>query len=157
MTFREVIITAECQPPDGLVREDTTFVLPLQEGELNLLCTPQHWHFLDDGDPTRIRCLATVQDGHHVLINGARVFYFSQKGHFYTASTGGVRADEYISGTPPAEGGQAILWLRVEEQFAFPDPITPETTCEVRVELLYYGGVAADAVIVQLQRGSGGQ
>jgi hypothetical protein len=156
MTFREVVISAECRPPDGAVREDTTFVLPLQEGELNLLCTPQHWHFIDDGDPTRIRCLATVQDGHHVLINGARVFYFSQKGHFYTASTGGVRADEYISGTPPAESGQAILWLRVEEQFAFPDPITPETTCEVRVELLYYGGVATDAVIVQLQRGSGG-
>ncbi len=156
MTFREVTITAECRPPDGTVREDTTFVLPLQEGELNLLCTPQHWHFIDDGDPTRIRCLATVQDGHHVLINGARVFYFSQKGHFYTASTGGARADEYISGTPPAEDGQAILWLRVEEQWAFPDPITPETTCEVRVELLYYGGVATDAVIVQLQRGSGG-
>jgi len=156
MTFREVVISAECRPPDGTVREDTTFVLPLQEGELNLLCTPQHWHFIDDGDPTRIRCLATVQDGHHVLINGARVFYFSQKGHFYTASTGGARADEYISGTPPAEDGQAILWLRVEEQWAFPDPITPETTCEVRVELLYYGGVATDAVIVQLQRGSGG-
>jgi hypothetical protein len=156
MTFREVTISAECRPPEGLVREDTTFVLPLQEGELNLLCTPQHWHFIDDGDPTRIRCLATVQDGHHVLIDGARVFYFSQRGHFYTASTGGVRADEYVSGTAPAESGQAILWLRVEEQWAFPDAITPETTCEVRVELLYYGGVATDAVIVQLQRGSGG-
>ncbi len=158
MTFREVIITAECQPPEGTVREDTTFVLPLQEGELNLLCTPQHWHFLDDGDPANVRCLATVQDGHHVPINGARVFYFSQRGHFYTASyPGGVRADEFISGTPPgAADGQAVLWLRVEEEWAFPDPITPETTCEVRVELLYYGGVASDAVIVQFQRGSGG-
>jgi hypothetical protein len=156
MTFREVIISAECRPPDGTVREDTTFVLPLQEGELNLLCTPEHWHFTDDGDPTRIRCLATVQDGHHVVINGAEVFYFGQRGHFYTASTGGVRADEYISGTPPAESGQAILWLRIEEEWAFPDPITPETTCEVRVEILFYGGVATDAVIVQLQRGSGG-
>ncbi|MBM3325012.1 MAG: hypothetical protein FJY66_05030 [Calditrichaeota bacterium] len=156
MTFRPVVISAECRPPDGAVRKDTTFILPLQEGELNLLCTPEHWHFTDDGDPTRIRCLATVQDGHHVVINGARVFYFSQRGHFYTASTGGVRADEYISGTPPAENGQAILWLRVYEQWAFPDPITPETTCEVRVELLYYGGVASDAIIVQLQRGSGG-
>ncbi|MBU1937683.1 hypothetical protein KKG05_09820 [bacterium] len=155
-TFQPVIITAECQPPNGTVREDTTFVLPLQGGELNLLCTPQHWHFLDDGDPTRIRCLATVQDGHHVPINGARVFYFSQRGHFYTASTGGSRADEYITGTPPADDGQALLWLRCEMQWAFPDPITVETTCEVRVELLYYGGVAADAVIVQFQRGSGG-
>jgi hypothetical protein len=155
-TFQPVIITAECQPPEGTVREDTTFVLPLQEGELNLLCTPQHWHFLDDGDPTRVRCLATVQDGHHVPINGARVFYFSQRGHYYTASSGGSRADEYITGTPPADAGQAVLWLRCEMQWAFPDPITVETTCETRVELLYYGGVAADAVIVQFQRGSGG-
>ncbi len=155
-TFQQVIITAECQPPEGTVREDTTFILPLQEGELNLLCTPQHWHFLDDGDPTRVRCLATVQDGHHVPINGARVFYFSQRGHFYTSSTGGARADEYVTGTPPADNGQSILWLRCEMQWAFPDPITVETTCEVRVELLFYGGVASDAVIVQLQRGSGG-
>jgi hypothetical protein len=156
-TFEDVTVMARAAVPGGgYVQGSQTFPLPLQDCVVTLLIQPAAWHFGLLGDPTRIRCDAVVQDGHGTPINNALVYFFSTKGQFYTAATGGQQIDERLTGQPPDPPGQATLWLRAQLQYTFLDPITPEVTGTVNVALYGYPDCVTDGQQVLFQRGSGG-
>jgi hypothetical protein len=155
-TFEEVTVMARASVPGGgYVQGSQTFPLPLQDCAVTLYITPAAWHFIQLGNPTRIRCDAVVQDGHGTPINNALVLFFSTKGQFYTAATGGQQVDQRLTGQPPDPFGQATLWLRAEMQYTFLDPITPEVTGTVSCSVYSYSECVTDGQQVLFQRGTG--
>jgi hypothetical protein len=145
-TFNTVLISAATANETSTEIE---FILPLQDGFLDLYCAPSSWHFGAQGNPCRIQCQAVVQDGHDVLINGATVYFASQRGRLYSTSAG-IPPERSFAFSGPAGGspnGQAILWLVEDVDNIFPDPVTPEIAGEVRAEVVGYSTATAAQVI----------
>ncbi|MBI5059604.1 hypothetical protein HZB60_07495 [candidate division KSB1 bacterium] len=154
-TFETISITARTAAP-GAVSATELFTLPMQEPLLDLICTPNAWHYGQRTDPSQIQCVAMVQDGNSVPINGATVVFTTQRGAFFPTATGGSEIINGRRNTGPVANplflnGQAFVWLRAFEQYVFASPLETERTVEVRAEVEGYGE-AVDAVIVNFQR-----
>lgn len=137
------------------VRDSIQFELPLQQGILDLYCAPGAWHFVQQGDPCNIECIATVQDDHDVLINGAYVYFTAQRGLLFPFSSPNSTPDDGLAENfaftgPPNPTGQAILWLNSPDQYIFPSPDIPEISGEVRAEVVGYNS-AADAQVINFR------
>ena len=156
-TFSVVFITARTGG-DEPVEEVIEFVLPLQEPSIALTVYPASWHFPTQGNTCQIQCFALVQDGHGVAINGAQVDYYVQRGRLYTACTGGQERYWAISGPagdpPGQQNGHSFLCLRGTPADIFPDPLTPEITGEVAVEV-HGHPEATDSRLILFRRGQG--
>jgi hypothetical protein len=155
-TFTTVFITARTGGANP-VSETIEFVLPLQEPTIELT-TVGNWYFPIDGDPCRIPTTCLVRDGHHNLINGARVDYMVQRGQFFTSCTAGTHRDWATTGPfgdPSGQpDGECFLCLRGTAASIFPDPFTVELNAEVRVEVHGYTEATDNAQIL-FRRGAG--
>ena len=152
-TFESIALQATCRISEtDSVYGVETFELPLQECEITLVCQPEHWHFVENGDPSQIECIVTVRDGHGEPINNARVLFFATRGQFYTSAVGGQQVEQRLSGQPPDEPGEATLWLRGYEAYVFPDPVTPEITGTVHASVYGYQACVTDGIQVIFQR-----
>ncbi len=155
-TFQTVFITARTGEANP-VSEQIDYVLPLQQPAISLNCLPNNWCFDIRGTPCRIECNVVVIDGNEVRINGALIDYGAQRGQFYTQSNGGTPTNQAITGpqgNPVGENGETALWLRGSNIEMFPDPLVPEASCEVTVEIHGYPA-ATDAQLVLMRRGCG--
>jgi hypothetical protein len=154
-TFEEVTLRATCKISESdSVYGVETFPLPMQSCVVTLYCEPIHWHFGMPGQETysRIKCTVTVRDGHTELINNALVIFFSTRGEFYTAANGGTQVDRRLTGQPPDEPGEAVLWLRGYPAYVFPDPQTPEVVATVNASVYGYQACTTTGVQVLFQR-----
>jgi len=137
-TNQTVQITASTA--NGII-ETFDFVLPIQVPGLELNCLPGSWHFGANGNPCRIELRATVRDGHEVLINGQTVYYNAQRGRMY-GNQNGTGPTLSLAVTGPDFGapsdGICSLWLVEQENFIFPDAVTPEIPGTVFAEVLGY-------------------
>jgi hypothetical protein len=133
------------------VQTERPFILPLQDGFVDLRCDPGSWHFIADGPECQIRCDAEVQDGHDVDITGATVFYYTDRGRLYNNQNGnGDPVSFAITGTD----GIATLWLVDTAPFIFPDPLIVEIPGPVNVEVVGYSQ-ATDNFTINFRRGGG--
>jgi len=152
-TFVSITLQATCRISEfDSVYGVETFELPMQECVITLVCQPEHWHFVENGDPSQIECIVTVRDGHGEPINNARVLFFSTRGQFYTAAVGGQQVEQRLTGQPPDESGEAVLWLRGYVAYVFPDPQTPEITATVHASVYGYQACITDGIQVIFQR-----
>lgn len=155
-TFETVFITARTGEQNP-ISEQIDYVLPLQEPAISLNCLPDNWCFDIRGTPCRVACNVVVTDGHSVRINGALIDFGTQRGQFYTQQNGGTATNQAITGpngNPPGEMGQTALWLRGSSVEMFPDPLVPEASNQVTVEVHGYPA-ATDAQLILMRRGCG--
>ncbi|MBK6765913.1 MAG: hypothetical protein IPG71_06160 [bacterium] len=138
---------------NGII-ETMDFVLPIQEPGVELYCVPGSWHFGANGNPCHIELRAVVRDGHEVLINGQTVYYNAQRGRMYGNQNGtGPTLSLAITGPDfgaPADG-ECSLWLVEQENFIFPDDVTPEIPGTVFAEVLGYD-IAQDNQTISFRR-----
>jgi hypothetical protein len=149
-TFNTISINARTA---NSISTSIQFELPLQDGQLDLNCAPGSWHFGQLGSPCNIMCVATVQDGHDVLINGAYVYFTAQRGLLFESfhtNTPTELATSYATTGVNAPSGQAILWLNSAEDDIFPAPDIPEISGEVSAEVVGYS-IAADAQVINFR------
>lgn len=149
-TFQNVVLTAWVAEPG--VSDQFDLQLPIQIPAISLECDPSAWYYddpdIDQPDPSHIKCIAVVKDGHENRINGAEVRFLSTKGHFYTQEFGGQETSTRLTGLPPEDDGTAVLWLRARESAVFLIPQEPEVTAEVRATIVNYGEATDTKIVI---------
>ena len=143
------------------VTETIELTLPIQTPTIELtIGHGAEWHFPTDGDPCRISCTALVTDGHDVEINKQQVDYYIQRGSLWTVCPGSGGTERSWATTGPLGDpsgqpeGTAFLCMRDLATNIFPDPLTPEITGDVTVEV--HGFTAAtDSRLILFRRGQG--
>ncbi|MCC6476490.1 Ig-like domain-containing protein [bacterium] len=147
VTNSEVSITA--RTANG-TQASYAFILPVQEPAITLNCDPGSWHFGANGNPCHIRLIADVTDGHLNPINGQLVYYVAQRGRIHISDNIAAPLTSFAV-TGPQGGfttdGECILYLVENEEFIFPDPLTPEIPGEVRVVVVGFTDAMASQVI----------
>jgi hypothetical protein len=151
-TNDSVTVRAACAVSGGNIYGMERFPLPLQDCTVTLYIQPEAWHFVELGDPAWLECCAVVQDGHGQLINNQLVLFFTTKGRFVAAQGSTQYIMEKLTGQPPDGPGEACLWIRAEEQYVFPDPITPEVTGTVHCSVYGYSECITDGQQIIFQR-----
>jgi adhesin/invasin len=147
VTNSEVAVTA--RTANG-TQSSYTFALPIQEPAITLNCDPGSWHFGANGNPCHIRLIADVTDGHLNPINGQLVYYVSQRGRIHISDNIAAPLTSFAVTGPPGGftvDGECILYLVENEEFIFPDPLTPEIPGEVRVVVVGFTDAMASQVI----------
>ncbi len=146
------------------------FILPLQEGVLELNIDPQHWMVEEDDDTVTVRVWAILNDGHNILINNAPIEFTANRGHFYYDRGGigrphlvpfgdgpvirftgpendGVTNEERIQDDDPR--GHAVVWWR--GTYDMWDP-WPEQTIQFQADIEGYEDVSSDPAFLFITR-----
>ncbi|MFH1862513.1 MAG: hypothetical protein ABH878_06825, partial [bacterium] len=140
------------------------------EGELELSIVPIAWNFNYpppgySGNPSRMKCITQLKDGHGVPVDGGQIVFYSTRGIFYYvefpenlpppstqyfgyyATTGPDTTS--IWEEPNGENtGTCWMYLLTQYEQAFPDPNAIETTGQVHCEVVGYYDVSSDPITV---------
>jgi hypothetical protein len=165
-TFDTLTIRALVENPNGEVPGELLYTLPLQQGELQLNCSPTNWMFVrppagEEGDPCFIRLWAVATDGHQRLINNEPVLFTTNRGTLWWRDIRGIyhefdppdRAVVYTGWRAPKhpdynEGdGEATVYLRGTMDDFFLDIFTLEVTVEINASVVGYNVYAEPAFI----------
>ena len=165
-TFDTVIITAHVPDLWLDVADSIQHVLPLIRGKLKLHIDPANYMFGQDQDTARIRCWASLKDGHEAPINNAPVLFTSTNGRFtWFDYLQGMYVEfqpdparKFTGWSSPENAehneapGQATVFLIAVENDIFLDPYTLEWNVQICAEVEDYIDVVADPRIVKFTR-----
>ncbi len=173
-TFDTVTVTASIRTVERTIEASRMIILPLQQGSLTLNVSPDSWMIdAPHMGTTNFVCVATLRDGHDVLINNAPVLFSSNRAYFYWYNY--FRAPHYVlydlfadPPEPPIKytgwnfgnghrehrenPGEATVYLRGEEWDFFLDAVSPEVNVQVMAQVVGYEDVIARPVIVVVTR-----
>ena len=178
-------VIARCVRNDGTYAEDSeTFQMPAFEPELSLSVIPGGFTF---NPPTFavavLKCTATLLDGAGIPINNAKICFSSSLGMFFCADSASAsiptmgfgwypgiywRFIQYTGPNPPPdltqsptfyqEIGQAILWMRAEEENStyypgvFNVPLVTNIACEISAYMVADPSINSDPVSIDFRR-----
>jgi len=173
-TFDTVTVTASIRMVERTLEASRRIMLPLQQGYLTLNVSPDSWMIdAPNMETANFVCVATLRDGHDVLINNAPVLFRSNRAYFYWYNH--YRAPRYRIydhlGAPPElpikytgwhidnghrehreNPGEATVYLRGEEWDFFMDDVSPEVNVQIEAQVLGYEDVEARPVMVVVTR-----
>ncbi|HEY3294699.1 MAG TPA: hypothetical protein VGL38_04640 [bacterium] len=168
-TNQLVDITARTAGTDSTepVTATITYQLPIQAPAIQLGVEPSSVQFdaqYPNGLPCHIRCIATLQDGHGVLINGSVIRFGTTRGRLYPVDNNtGLPVSRRTTGYDPDYQvddpygfGSATLYLVDTAHWIFPDPLSTEITGDVTVEVVGFSA-ATDSRVINFRRGNGGR
>ena len=166
-------MTVEVYVDEETYRGESGLILPLQDGRISLQVTPASWD-IDENEIVNFRCVATVRDGHDILIDDAAVLFSASRGIFHWYDH--VRADYIryrIDEDPPEapikytgwhinrgnqygrhreQPGEATVFLRGEDNVFFMDPVSAEVNVTIEAEIVGHDDVEPESEVVRVVR-----
>jgi hypothetical protein len=159
-TFNDVDVFAYCMVGEDSIIGHTLYPLPLAGGQLWLSVDPIAWNFDHPpygpaGNPARMKCEATLKDGHNRLIDDGDIHFFSTRGYFYLVQypqQGIIPVSHEITGpgglVNSDSTGVATLWLITTINQAFPDMTATEMTGQVHCQVTQFPDITSTSVTV---------
>jgi len=152
---------------------ESVLILPLQDGRISLQVSPAAWN-IDDEPNANFQCVATVRDGHDILIDDAAVLFSASRGNFYWYDhVRGNYTEYHLDADPPEtpikytgwhiyrgqayaryreQPGEATVFLRGDHRAFFDDPVSAEINVTIEAEIVGQDDIEPVSEVVRVHR-----